>query len=316
MSRTSIPRAVLLLVVVLANSPLAHAQQRLTTAEEPAAGRDLQKPAREQPAATDSSQPATSADDAAVTGVATFPDRRLEWLVSAGLVALLITLGALALVLRLKALEGRIERALHLLNSRHERELGDREKGKREELPQSRKDLHAGIESLKSVIRSLEASTQKLSAAVSRSSSQESSSTRDAVSRDAASWHPSTIPSYETSDGRSAADVVQELLLIANRIVRLSSTSLDEFRATTDSLAVHVSTWPNGVEGIPAAFVAEHRGRCYAVPNVVKPARLPQDWFNRSDFGVNDEIRDVISLPRLRRSGNGYSVEEPGVFKR
>jgi hypothetical protein len=49
---------------------------------------------------------------------------------------------------------------------------------------------------------------------------------------------------------------------------------------------------------------------------VVKPARLPKEWFNRDDFGVNDEIRRVIVLPRLKRRGNEFEVEEAGVFAR
>ena len=87
-------------------------------------------------------------------------------------------------------------------------------------------------------------------------------------------------------------------------------------KASTRDIAIHVSPWPNAADGAPVAFIVEHGGSCYAVPNVIKPARLPQDWFNRSEFGVNDEIQRIVSLPRLRRRGNDYEVAMPGVFAR
>lgn len=119
---------------------------------------------------------------------------------------------------------------------------------------------------------------------------------------------------YETQ--RPVEDATAQLLTIANQIVQQTPTTLDAFRASTRQLPVRVSAWPTAADGAPVAFIVEHRGACYAIPNVIKPARLPQEWFNRSEFGVNDEIQRVVTLPLLRRSGNDYEVAVPGVFAR
>lgn len=113
-----------------------------------------------------------------------------------------------------------------------------------------------------------------------------------------------------------AEDPVEKLLTIANRIVGQSSTTLEGFRESTGSLPLRISVWPDANESSPLAFIVEHRGSCYVVPNVVKPTCLPHEWFNRSEFGVNDQIQHVVSLPRLRRRGNDYDVQEAGVFSR
>jgi hypothetical protein len=131
---------------------------------------------------------------------------------------------------------------------------------------------------------------------------------RGRPSRDFEFSAPEETTSYVAEDG------VAQLLSMANHIVQQTSISLDAFRARAGALASRVSAWPAGSESAPVAFLVEHRGVWYAVPNVVKPGRLPEAWFNRSDFGVNDEIQHVTSLPRLIRRGDRYDVEKTGVF--
>jgi hypothetical protein len=122
---------------------------------------------------------------------------------------------------------------------------------------------------------------------------------------------------YEPYDApRPVEDATAQLLTIANQIVQQTPSTLEAFRASTRQLPVRVSAWPSAADGAPVAFIVEHRDSCYAIPNVIKPARLPQEWFNRSEFGVNDEIQRVVTLPRLRRRGNEYEVTVPGVFAR
>lgn len=127
----------------------------------------------------------------------------------------------------------------------------------------------------------------------------------------------SSSQQYETSERqRSFEDATPQLLTIANQVIQQTPTTLDAFRASTRQISVRVSAWPNAADGAPVAFIVEHRDSYYAIPNVVKPARLPPEWFNRAEFGVNDEIQRVVELPRLRRRGNEYDVAVPGVFGR
>jgi hypothetical protein len=115
---------------------------------------------------------------------------------------------------------------------------------------------------------------------------------------------------------RPIEDPSAQLLTIANQIIQQTPATLEAFQASTRQLSVRVFAWTNPADGALAAFIVEHRGSYYAIPNVIKPARLPQEWFNRSEFGVNDEIQRVVVLPRLRRAGSGYEVAAPGVFAR
>jgi hypothetical protein len=134
--------------------------------------------------------------------------------------------------------------------------------------------------------------------------------------RDVASAPPARAIQPRREEPAEPEDGVAQLLAIANRIVQQSSTTLDDFRASAGALARRVAAWPSSADGAPLAFIVEYRGEHYAVPNVIKPARLPKEWFNRSEFGFNDEIQRVVSLPRLRRAGDGYDVQEAGVFGR
>lgn len=123
--------------------------------------------------------------------------------------------------------------------------------------------------------------------------------------------------SFETPEpSRTFIDAAAQLLGIANRIVQQTPATLDAFRTSTREFVKQVIPWPNAVDGTPSAFIVDDGESYYAIPNVIKPARLPQEWFNRSEFGVNDEIQRIVSLPRLRRRGNDYEVSVPGVFSR
>lgn len=224
---------------------------------------------------------------------------------------ILIVLAALAFVLRMHAFEKRIVALLALHHeTRQDRDREQKGKGRRDELAQLKSELHNDLESLRSITRSIAADTQRL---LARANSQPPSSRETSAPPPRPS---ATVQSYDTYEEPRAEDGVAQLLAIANRIVQQSSTTLDAFRASTGGLAANVSAWPNATENVPTAFIVEHRGAHYAIPNVVKPARLPKEWFNRSEFGVNDEIQRIASLPRLRPRGNDYDVQEPGVFSR
>lgn len=222
--------------------------------------------------------------------------------------AVLVLLAVLALVIWMRRLEKKINSSLTRNHDvRQERDRAAREKGKRDELGQLKSELHNDIESLRSILGSIAADTQRLIA---------NSQSRSLRETNAPPPHSLAVAYDAYEESRGAEDGLAQLLSIANRIVQQSSTTLDAFRASTGSFAAHVSAYPSATEGAPTAFVVEHRGAYYGIPNVVKPQRLPQDWFNRSDFGVNDEIRRVVSLPRLRPRGADYDVQEPGVFAR
>lgn len=174
------------------------------------------------------------------------------------------------------------------------------------ELAVLKKDTRDQIDSLRDVVEALPGKVQQRV----QNAMQQSKPTPAAPTPP-----PRTYETYE--ERRPVEDTGAQLLTLANQVVQQTPTTLEAIRASTRQLQVQVSPWPNGGEATPAAFIVEHRTVCYAIPNVVKPARLPQEWFNRSDFGVNDEIQRVVSLPRLqRRGGNDYDVMAPGVFTR
>ncbi|MBV8515990.1 MAG: hypothetical protein JO197_01180 [Acidobacteria bacterium] len=221
--------------------------------------------------------------------------------------ALTIVLTALALTMRLRALE----KSVHAAQDRG-RASKDKDT-RREELAQLKSELQKSIESLRSTIVNVPVEVvrrlprQNFDAAPPRAMNPPPASR--SVFRD-------ERQAEHYAESVSAEDGAAQLLALANRIVQQNSTTLDAVRASTDALAAHVTVWPPSGEGTPIAFIVEHRGTWYAVPNVVKPARLPNDWFNRADFGVNDEIRRVESLPRLTRRGDDFEVQHAGVFSR
>ncbi|HWW61821.1 MAG TPA: hypothetical protein VN181_10675, partial [Thermoanaerobaculia bacterium] len=232
------------------------------------------------------------------------PNISQSWafLIGSTAAALLIVLAVLGLVWRLRSLGSKLAGML----SRQDRDAADREKRQREDLALCKTELRNDLEALRAAIAKVPSETGRaLGPALLRLREESPAPPRSA---------PPVAESYP--EARGADDGVAQLLVIANRIVQESSTTLESFRARTASLAARVSPWPRGSEGTPVAFVVEHHGSCYAIPNVVKPARLPQDWFNRAEFGVNDEIHRVVSLPRLKRRGDAYDVQEPGVFER
>jgi len=225
----------------------------------------------------------------------------------AAIAALCIVLTALALALRMKALERRV--------SSLQTQISLKEKDTRGDFEQFRKSIRADLDELKTVMRKIPADIERLG---SRLASQAKSAAREVT---AAPPRQLATPVHSTHDFRvepsSTEDAVGQLLSIANGVLRQSTAAtLTEFRAATERLSMRASPWPDDSDGKPVAFIVEHRGSHYAVPNVVKPARLPNEWFNRSAFGFNDDIRHVVSLPRLRRRGDDYEVQEAGVFEK
>jgi hypothetical protein len=214
--------------------------------------------------------------------------------------AVLFVLTVLALVLRVRELEKSINQLPKRLSGGHreQRDTSPKETVRREDLEQWKTELHRHFDRVQGIVGSIGPRLDRIEAEMERhgaSSSQEPAR-------------------YGTPSHNVSEDGAAQLLLLANRIVQQGSTTLDAMRANTNSMSNSVSALRN--ENPPSAFIVEHRGTCYAVPNVVKPARLPKEWFNRDDFGVNDEIRRVIVLPRLKRRGNEFEVEEAGVFAR
>jgi hypothetical protein len=212
--------------------------------------------------------------------------------------AVLVLLAALAFAMRMRRFEANVAILIrHVDDVRNEQKARGKEKGSKDELAQLRQEIKDGFESLRSRIGNIPAETSRLigSKPVER---------------------PRAAPAYDAYDPPpiEPEDGIGRLLTIANRIAQESSMTIESFRASAGSLGSRVSSYTNGTDNFPVAFIVEHRGSHYAVPNVMKPARLPKEWFNRSEFGVNDEIQRVISLPRLRRRGNEYDVQEPGVF--
>jgi len=240
----------------------------------------------------------------------------LAWLspvtIGALVAAILIICASAALTLRLRALDRRITLALArfegMIDERHRQ---PKQRPTRPEEPaQANRELRGALDSLRSMISRIPSDTarQVMTALEERSVQQPSAAAPQAIAI------PVTDDVWD--EPAEPEDGLAQLLAIANRIVQQSSTTLDAFRASTGALATRVVAWPGSADGMPVAFIVEHRGAHYAVPNVVKPARLPKEWFNRSEFGVNDEIQRVLSLPRLRRHPAGYDVQEAGVFGR
>lgn len=217
--------------------------------------------------------------------------------------AVLLTCATVGLVLRLRSLERRIAQAVVRFDGVHEKDREAKQKAKAEASGPSQKDLRDELESLRSLIKRIPGETVRQVQGALEKWSQEPAHVSP----------PVDDLDYEPAEPQ---DAMAQLLAMANRIVQQGSTTLEAFRASTGALAMRVSAWPSSADGAPLAFIVEHRGAHYAVPNVIKPARLPKEWFNRSDFGVNDEIQRVVSLPSLRRRGDGYDVQQAGVFDR
>jgi hypothetical protein len=240
-----------------------------------------------------------------------------SWWMIAGFVvpAVLVVLATVAIKYRLDRLDASLSSRILNARPKEKEKEKDKEKDRRNELADLRADLRKELEALRSQIRSVHADTQKL-LAQPRPQQQQTQAPREPSPRFAAPHYTS----YDEDEPEAPAapppvDGVAQLLSVANRIVQQSSMSLDAFRSNTSTLAARISPWP-AADDRPVAFLVEYRGSLYAVPNVIKPARLPQEWFNGDEFGVNDEIRSVVALPRLARRGDGFDVQEQGVFSR
>ena len=213
----------------------------------------------------------------------------------AGVMILLATLG---LVLRMRILEKNVTASIARHDDAHhkiERAL--------KELAQGKNASHPDIATLHAAVRQIAADIQRLISVASQSRALRETS-------------EPPRPSSAYREPSAAEDGLPQLLAMANRLVQQGSTTVEAFRASAGALSARVVAWPSMGEATPAAFIVDYHGSCYAIPNVVKPARLPDEWFNRADFGVNDEIERVLSLPRLRRRGNDYDVQDAGVFAR
>jgi hypothetical protein len=218
--------------------------------------------------------------------------------------AILIFAAVAALIFRSRRLEVQIRRALTRFDAvNEERRRHAQPQRKPYEPERLIRDLQGQLDSLRSMIARIPGDTARQIEAI------------------LPEWSPEQEvpppPRLSIPDDRlEPQDGLTQLLAIANHIVQQSSTTLDDFRASAGTLVTHVAAWPGSADCAPLAFIVEYGGAHYAVPNVIKPARLPNDWFNRGDFGVNDEIQRVLSLPRLRRHADGYDVQEAGVFGR
>jgi hypothetical protein len=221
--------------------------------------------------------------------------------IAAATIVVAIVLGVFALSRRMKQLDARLTG----FAPRQDRDRQPKEKDKRDELAQLKQEMKSGFDALRASIGDIAATARRIESA--------QQAARDVPARAIRSMAPPPdYDAYETP--RSAEDSVAVLLQIANRTLQQNPMRLDEFRASAASFAGRISAYAPSGEGVPYAFLVEHRGTLLAVPNTGKPGRLPSDWFNRSDFGFNDEIHRVVSLPRLRERGNDYEVQEPGVF--
>jgi hypothetical protein len=211
--------------------------------------------------------------------------------------ALLFVLCVLGIVLQLRKLDEKLERVIAI--ARQDRDPNSQKK------PHA-PDLRPMIGDLQKDLGSLRKSVDRVLSEAMRLRQQQSI---DPPLRPAARFDPEPDEMPEVFE-----DGVARLTAIANRNLHQNSSTLEAFEAKVEGLASRVWARPSDVA--PVVFIVEHRGVCYAIPNVVKPARLPESWFNRADFGFNDEIRDVISLPRLIRRGDNFDVEQTGVFER
>jgi len=218
--------------------------------------------------------------------------------------ALLVMLAIVGLVWQLRGAERQLIQALGAQN----KEATAREKRLRDDLSLCKADLREDIDSLRAALAQIPGDTDRL-IAPKLSKQNQHLAPPPASSQQSAGMYDDV---YENS----AQDGIAQLLIAANRIVQENSTTLEKFRQRVARVSSRVSSFGPSTGDAPVAFIVEHEGSSYAVPNVVKPARLPNDWFNRGDFGVNDEIRRVVSLPRLRRRGDRYDIEERGVFER
>jgi hypothetical protein len=222
--------------------------------------------------------------------------------------AILTVAATLVWTRRMLAMERGIARILARVEElSEERHRQPRQKWKPEDTGQPKKEPRGDLDSLRSLIGKIPGETARQVQLVLQERQPEQPRL---PGRQAAAALADHNPYEEPEDG------LAQLLVIANRIVQQSSTTLEAFRTSAGVPATRVVAYPSSGDGMPLAFIVEHRGAHYAVPNVVKPARLPQDWFNRSEFGINDEIQQVFSLPRLLRRGDGYDVQEAGVFGR
>lgn len=216
---------------------------------------------------------------------------------------------ALAIVLRMRKLEAAVDKMLRRAEPpKHDRERDRGDHAKRDDVVQLRQEVRSGFDSLRSAI-------DELPAKVARSVSANANAARAQAAAPASSYVASSSSSSSPQQ-REAEDPVTHLLGVANRVMQNCPATIDEVRASIRIAPVNIAPWRNPGESTPVAFVVEHRGSCYAIPNVIKSARFPQAWFNGGDFGMNDEIQRVVALPRLRRSGDQYEVQEPGVFSK
>jgi len=205
--------------------------------------------------------------------------------------AVVFLLGVLAIVQRMRALQSSVTAALR------------KEKEKRDNLA----PLTREIESLRSAIGNIAPDTERR---IARLLQQQRTEERNAAGRDVQPLRARTpAPPAEPAEVG-----VERLVELANGVVQDSPTTIDAVRAKASMIHVRVSAWPDSTSLQPVAFIVEHQGAYYGVPNIAKPKRLPQEWFNSAEFAVNDEIQRVVSLPRLTRRGNDYAVQERGVF--
>lgn len=212
--------------------------------------------------------------------------------------AVLFVLAILGFVIQARKSEARVLAAL----SRVESTLRDRANAN---VP-SRNDLDSVRAALAQNIVDAES---RLTGIVQKSQSRERSNQPPAY----VPSKPPTVDRYE-EEPQSVQDVVGRLTEIANQILQQSPAPIDVIRSKTNHLPIQIHP-PSSSGGDQQGYVvAQHAGNYYALPNAVKPTRVPDAWFNRSDFGFNDEIQRVMSLPRLTRRGNDYVVDEPGVF--
>lgn len=250
--------------------------------------------------------PAPAAREAAYAPAPAAPSvAAIPWQLTVGSLvnALLIVLVIVGLVLQLRSAERRLVATLRY----QDRDAAEREKRQQTDLQHWKTELRKEIESLHAALAQIPADTERLIA--SKLPKQQQTPAQAASSRLASAV-------LDVRDERRGEDGLAQLLVAANRIVQESSMTLETFRERMAGVSSRVLPYGQVVADAPVAFIVEHGGSAYAVPNVVKPTRFPNDWFNRADFGVNDEIRRVVSLPRLRRRGDGFDVVERGVFER
>jgi hypothetical protein len=224
--------------------------------------------------------------------------------------AVLAILAVAAFAFQIRGFERKAAATLLRLDGlRQDLERG-KDKGKREDLQQLKNELRGDITALKSLIGNIPRNTAQLIADTS-------SRSYERTATPPPSRAPIAVRAYQSyEETQEPEDGVSVLLQLANRIARNGSISLETARESANALGASVSPWSVPGDGGTTAFIVDYRGSSYVVPNVVKPARLRKEWFNRSDFGVNDEIQAIRSLPRLRRRGDDFDVLDAGEFTR